>query len=274
MGIFDRLKVQLGGRSGPRGKEGARAYAVGDIHGRLDLLDLLIEKIERDIAARPRARNFVIFLGDYIDRGPDSCGVIERLRLWQPERARVVYLGGNHEEVLLRVLRGDEDILPSWLKFGGAECVESYGLDPDSLRQIDPAAAIELIRAKVPRAHRAFLEDLADTFRFGDYLFVHAGIRPGLGLEEQDRYDLRWIREPFLSDIKEHGFMVVHGHTIVSGVEERPNRIAIDTGAYHSGVLTALAVEGSERWYLATSRDELEMSESAVHLRQRVGDRQ
>jgi serine/threonine protein phosphatase 1 len=106
----------------------------------------------------------------------------------------------------------------------------------------------------VPRAHREFLESFADTFRFGDYLFVHAGIRPGITVEEQDRHDLRWIREPFLSDAKEHGFIVVHGHTIVGRVEERPNRIAIDTGAYHSGVLTALAVEGSRRWYLTTDR--------------------
>lgn len=260
MGFFQRLKSNLGTRSGPRGKDGARAYAIGDIHGRLDLLELLIAKIETDIAARRPARNFIVFLGDYVDRGPDSAGVIERLRTWQPDNARVIFLGGNHEEVMLRVLRGDEDVLQSWLKFGGAECAESYGLDSDSLRKLHPAAAIDLIVAKVPRSHRRFLEELADTFKFGDYLFVHAGIRPGLGLEEQDRHDLRWIREPFLTDIKEHGFVVVHGHTIVSQVEERPNRIAIDTGAYHSGVLTALAIEGGERWYVATNRDELEGS--------------
>jgi serine/threonine protein phosphatase 1 len=260
MGFLQRLKSNLGARSGPRGKDGARAYAIGDVHGRLDLLDLLIAKIEQDIAASPRARNFIIFLGDYVDRGPESAGVLERLRTWQPDYARPIFLGGNHEEVMLRVLRGDEDVMQSWLKFGGAECAESYGLDPDSLRKLHPAAAIDLLVAKVPRAHRRFLEDLADTFSFGDYLFVHAGIRPGLGLEEQDRHDLRWIREPFLSDIKEHGFMVVHGHTIVSRVEERPNRIAIDTGAYHSGVLTALVVEGGERRYIATSNDELEGS--------------
>ena len=264
MGFFQRLKSNLGARSGPRGKDGARAYAIGDIHGRLDLLELLLAKIEADVAGRPPARNFIIFLGDYVDRGPESAGVIERLRTWQPDYARPIFLGGNHEEVMLRVLRGDEDVLQSWLKFGGAECAESYGLDTEALRKLHPAAAIDLLVAKVPKAHRRFLEELADTFSFGDYLFVHAGIRPGLGLEEQDRHDLRWIREPFLSDIKEHGFTVVHGHTIVSRVEERPNRIAIDTGAYHSGVLTALAVEGNERWYLATSRDEVEGSDSSA----------
>jgi serine/threonine protein phosphatase 1 len=242
----------------PLGKAGARAYAVGDIHGRLDLLNLLLEKIEADIASRPPARNFIVFLGDYIDRGPDSAGVIERLRTYAPANARPIFLAGNHEEVLMRILAGGgENILPSWLKFGGAECAQSYGLEPDSLRLLDEPAAIQLIQAKVPRAHREFLEGLGDTFRFGDYLFVHAGIRPGIGIEEQDRHDLRWIREPFLSDAKEHGVMVVHGHTIVGQVEERPNRIAIDTGAYHSCVLTALAVEDDNRWILSTSRDEL-----------------
>jgi serine/threonine protein phosphatase 1 len=113
--------------------------------------------------------------------------------------------------------------------------------------------AIDAIRAKVPRAHREFLEHFADTFAFGDYLFVHAGIRPGIAVEEQDRHDLRWIREPFLGDTKEHGFVVVHGHTIVPEVDQRPNRIAIDTGAYHSGVLTALGIEETERWLLSTA---------------------
>ncbi|TFI59912.1 serine/threonine protein phosphatase [Sphingomonas parva] len=252
VGIFDRLRGGLAGRNTSRGKEGARAYAVGDIHGRLDLLEKVLRLIETDIASRPAARNFIVFLGDLIDRGPDSAGVVERLRTYRPDFARPVFLSGNHEEILLRILDGDADILPSWLKFGGAECAESYGVNADALRRMDEKAAIEMIRSKVPREHRDFLESFGDTFRFGDYLFVHAGIRPGVGLEEQDRHDLRWIRDPFLSDAKEHGFIVVHGHTIVDEVEERPNRIAIDTGAYHSGVLTALAIEGSKRWYLAT----------------------
>ncbi|HEY0525254.1 MAG TPA: metallophosphoesterase family protein [Stellaceae bacterium] len=254
MGFLSRFTRGLVARdSRPCGKEGARAYAVGDIHGRRDLLEALLARIEADIAARPARRTFIIFLGDFIDRGPDSAGVIERLRTYRPSHARPVFLAGNHEEVLLRILGGDGKILPDWLKFGGAECIASYGVDPDALRRMDDAAAIEAVRSAVPRAHRDFLEGLADTFRFGDYLFVHAGIRPGVAVEEQDRLDLRWIREPFLSDAKEHGFVVVHGHTMVGAVDERPNRIAIDTGAYHSGVLTALAVEEEERWYLATA---------------------
>jgi serine/threonine protein phosphatase 1 len=257
MGFLSKLSMGLlgGGGEGPRGKEGARAYAVGDIHGRLDLLDELLGRIEADIAARPRRRNFVIFLGDLIDRGPDSAGVVERLRSYQPPHGRPIFLAGNHEEVLLRMLAGDKDILASWLKFGGAECARSYGLDPDALRRVDEEGALQLLQAKVPRSHREFIDGFADTFSFGDYLFVHAGIRPGIAIEEQARYDLRWIREPFLSDAKEHGCVVVHGHTIVSRVEERPNRIAIDTGAYHSGVLTALAVEDDRRWYLSTGAE-------------------
>src|SRR5688500_7981441 len=238
-------------RSRPAGKAGARAYAIGDIHGRLDLLDQLLERIEADIARRRHRKTFIIFLGDLIDRGPDSAGVVERLRSWRPHFARPVFLAGNHEEVLTRMLAGEKGILPSWLKFGGAQCAQSYGLDPNALRVIEEEAALQLLRARIPRAHVEFLESFADTFTFGDYLFVHAGIRPGVALEEQDRHDLRWIREPFLSDAKAHGPMVVHGHTIVERVEERPNRIAIDTGAYHSGVLTALAVEDDRRWFLA-----------------------
>ena len=255
------------GKDGAQGKEGCRAYAIGDIHGRLDLLDLLLKRIEEDIAARPRVRTFIIFLGDYIDRGPDSAGVIERLRTYKPPHATLIFLSGNHEEVLLKILAGERGIFSSWLKFGGAECAASYGMDVPALRRIDEPSAIQLLQAKVPRAHRHFLENCADTFRFGDYLFVHAGIRPGVGIDEQDRSDLRWIRDPFLSDAKDHGFVVVHGHTIVEKVEERTNRIAIDTGAYHTGILTCLVVEEGERWYLTSGTQEAASTAAGEPLR-------
>ncbi len=240
-------------REPPRGKPGARAYAVGDIHGCLDLLDTLLGRIEADAAARPPKKTWIVFLGDLVDRGPASAGVVDRLMNYRPDFATPVFLAGNHEEILLRVLGGEPEILKDWLKFGGAECVQSYGLDPGALRKIEPEAAAERIRAKMPPEHVAFLETFADTFRFGDYLFVHAGIRPGIDLAEQDQFDLRWIREPFLSDKEEHGLVVVHGHTISPEVEERPNRIGLDTGAYQYGVLTALGIEDEERWYLSTS---------------------
>lgn len=255
MKLLRKLGLVGADKNLPRGKEGCRAYAVGDIHGRLDLLDRLLANIERDMATRAPRRTFIIFLGDLIDRGPDSAGVVERLRTYRNPNAKLVFLGGNHEEVLLNILAGKRGVLASWLKFGGAECAASYGIDTAELARVHEDLAIEMVRAKVPRSHKEFLESFADTFRFGDYLFVHAGIRPGVAVDEQSRQDLRWIRDPFLSDAKEHGFVVVHGHTIVERVEERPNRIAIDTGAYHSGVLTALAVEDEKRWFLTGAED-------------------
>ena len=249
---FLKRMIGGGGERVPRGKAGARAYAVGDVHGRLDLLDALLAKIEADAAVRPARKTWAVFLGDLIDRGPDSAGVVERLRKWRPEHIRPVFLAGNHEEVFLTILGGDARLLPNWLKFGGAECAASYGVDPDLLRRSDDEEAVSLLRAGVPRKHRDFLESFADTFAFGDYLFVHAGIRPGIAVEEQDRTDLRWIRDPFLSDTFDHGCVVVHGHTISKDVDERANRIGIDTGAYKTGILTAIAIEGSRRWYLST----------------------
>ncbi len=240
-------------RPAPRGKPDARAYAVGDIHGCLDLLDRLLGRIEADAASRPPKKSWIVFLGDLVDRGPASAGVVERLIRYRPDFATPVFLAGNHEEILLRVLGGEPEILKDWLKFGGAECVASYGLDPGALRRLEPAAAAERLRAAIPPEHVAFLESFGDTFRFGDYLFVHAGIRPGIDLAEQDQFDLRWIREPFLSDKEEHGLVVVHGHTISPEVEERPNRIGLDTGAYQYGVLTALGIEEDDRWYLSTA---------------------
>ena len=238
-----------------RGKAGARAYAIGDIHGRLDLLDPLLAKIAEDVRARANKRTYIVFLGDLIDRGPDSAGVVERLRSYRPDFATPIFLAGNHEEVMLRVLQGEPDVLSDWLKFGGAECLASYGVDAGALTRMEPDKAVELLRSKVPSAHVEFLETFADTFRFGDYLFVHAGIRPGIPLEEQDQFDLRWIREPFLSGADEHGPIVVHGHTIVNEVDERANRICIDTGAYHSGILTAVGIEDDQRWYLSATAD-------------------
>ena len=240
---------------GPSGPRGHRAYVIGDIHGRLDLLDQILAKIDADLKARPSRKALLVFVGDLIDRGPHSAQVIERLRTYRRAGVRPIFLLGNHEEVLLRILGGDCSLIPSWLRFGGIQCLKSYGVDPTALRSLDEAAILETIRAAVPRKHVEFLESFLDTCRFGDYLFVHAGIRPGVELEQQSQTDLRWIREPFLLDDSDHGFTVVHGHTISADVEERANRIGIDTGAYRSGVLTAMAVEGANRWYLDTAPD-------------------
>ena len=207
--------------------------------------------IEADRQARGRAKTIVVFLGDLVDRGPASAQVIERLRTYAPPGARPVFLIGNHEEVLIRLLRGDSEFLQDWLRFGGAECAESYGIKLKSLKG-DANRAVGVLRDKIPAAHQQFLQKFVDTFRIGSYLFVHAGIRPGIKLSEQSQTDLRWIRDPFLEDSGDHGFVVVHGHTIGEEVQIRPNRIGLDTGAYHSGVLTALGLEGRDRWFLQT----------------------
>ena len=253
MTFFGKLFGAFTAQPSPHGPEGYRAYAVGDVHGRLDLLDQLLARIEADIGARPRARNVIVFLGDLIDRGPQSAEVVERLRTWQPRDATTIFLCGNHEEVLLRVLAGEATILSDWLKFGGAQCLASYGLDAEELGDQHESIALAAVKQAVPVEHQVFLTSFADTFRFGDYLLVHAGIRPGLVVGAQKKKDLRWIRDPFLEDTRDHGFVVVHGHTISETVDERTNRIGIDTGAYRSGVLTAMGIEGTNRWFLDTA---------------------
>jgi serine/threonine protein phosphatase 1 len=237
---------------GPAGARGYRAYAVGDIHGRVDLLEHLLAKIHADLQRRPAGKTLLVFVGDLIDRGPSSAQVIERLRCYRRHGVQPVFLLGNHEEVLLRILDGDSSVVESWLQFGGLQCLQSYGVTLARLRGRSADEVVEIVRAVVPREQVEFLETFVDSCRFGDYLFVHAGIRPGIDVDQQSQSDLRWIREPFLFDESDHGFVVVHGHTIREEVEERPNRIGIDTGAYRSGVLTALAIEGAERWLIDT----------------------
>jgi serine/threonine protein phosphatase 1 len=237
--------------AGPRGPAGFRAYAIGDVHGRLDLLDGLLGRIAADHQARGgSARPLLVFLGDLIDRGPHSRGVMERVRGGGLPGFRTVALLGNHEEVLLRLLEGEQGLLGQWLRFGGGECLRSYGGDPQALLVRPENEAVVEVRRLVPPEHRTFLEGLGDSFRFREYLFVHAGVRPGVPLDQQTGIDLRWIRQPFLSDPRNHGAMIVHGHTITPAIDERPNRIGIDTGAYRFGVLTAVAVEEDARWFL------------------------
>jgi serine/threonine protein phosphatase 1 len=239
-------------RSEPAGARGYRAYVVGDVHGRLDLVEDLLAKIHAELQHRPAAKTLLVFVGDLIDRGPQSAQVIERLRTYRRPGIRPVFLLGNHEEVLLRILNGDVQLITKWRWFGGSECLRSYGVDPEALGRLSDADALAAVRSAIPTEHIRFLESFADSCRFGDYLFVHAGIRPGIELDQQQQADLRWIREPFLQDETDHGFIVVHGHTISEQVDECANRVGIDTGAYRTGVLTALAIEGSHRWLLDT----------------------
>lgn len=236
----------------PTTARGHRAYAIGDVHGRLDLLDQLLAMVERDAERNPARKSLLIFLGDLIDRGPDSRGVVERLRTYRHGRLQPHFLAGNHEEVLLRLLAGERGILGSWLRYGGGECLRSYGVDPASLAGLNERSALALVKEAVPDVHAQFIGEFADTLRMGDYLFVHAGIRPGVDISLQSQSDLRWIRQSFLDCEDDHGLVVVHGHTISGAVDERHNRIGIDTGAYRTGVLSALAVEGDKRWIIDT----------------------
>ena len=231
----------------PRIPDGHRVYAVGDVHGQDHLLADLLAQVEADIAARPGREVTIVFLGDLIDRGPKSAEVVERLRTYRPIGVRTEFLTGNHEEVLLRILEGEGGLVADWLRFGGAQCARSYGLRSSRLAKMSPTEAIETLRSTIPAEHQAFLASFADTLRAGDYLFVHAGIRPGVALGEQTQVDLRWIRGPFLDHSARHDVMVVHGHSITEQVDERAGRIGIDTGAYKHGVLTALVLESDQR---------------------------
>lgn len=237
----------------PAVPDGHRVYAVGDVHGRDDLLADLMGQIERDIAARPVREAIIVFLGDLIDRGADSAAVVERLRTYRPVHIRIEFLAGNHEEVLLRILDGDGSLISDWLRFGGAQCVRSYSLSASRLAKMSQDEAVAKLRSAIPAEHQAFLASFADTFRAGDYLFVHAGIRPGIALAEQAQADLRWIRDPFLDHPTRHELMVVHGHTISPNVEQSAGRIGIDTGAYKHGVLTALVLERTDRRLLQST---------------------
>jgi serine/threonine protein phosphatase 1 len=229
--------------------EGERVYAIGDIHGRRDCLDRLLLAIDADEKARPAAQTMVVFLGDLVDRGAESRGVIERVM--QVARARdCVLLMGNHEEILIRAWEGDRRAAGLFQRVGGRETLMSYGVAAARYDACDLTDLAALVAEVVPADHISFLRGFADQWRRGDYLFAHAGVRPGRPLDEQDAHDLRWIRREFLEDSRDHGAMIVHGHSITEDVDEQTNRIGIDTGAFASGKLTAIGIEGSARWYL------------------------
>jgi serine/threonine protein phosphatase 1 len=232
-----------------------RVYAIGDIHGRLDLLVDLIDMIAADDHARgPAERTELIFLGDYVDRGPDSAGVIDyviRLREWWPT---ITCLRGNHEEVFLMAARGDENALRFLTRIGGRETLLSYGATEEDLDGMTLGELRDWLQAAIPQRHIEFLEGLSDQLTIGNYAFVHAGIRPEVPMAEQEGKDLRWIRDEFLFYDDPHEYFVIHGHSISDDVEKCPNRIGIDTGAFQSGVLTAAGLQGGDQWFLSTGR--------------------
>jgi serine/threonine protein phosphatase 1 len=236
-------------RSVPAGR---RVYAVGDIHGRDDLLDALLRAIEADSAARGAADLLVVFLGDLVDRGPESRAVVERLIAYRDGPVETRFLMGNHEEVFLRALEGDVKALKFLVRIGGRATILSYGIGEDEYQRLDFDQLSETLRARVPAEHVAFLSAFEEWVEVGDYLFVHAGIRPGIDLDQQRVSDLRWIRDDFLLHRDDFDKMVVHGHSITEEADIRGNRIGIDTGAFQSGRLTAIGLEGTDRWFLST----------------------
>ena len=245
----------------PRVPDGRRVYAIGDIHGRDDLVRRLHRRIGEDAAESANDANdknlakVVVYLGDYVDRGPGSFDVVEHLLGAPLEGFEAVHLKGNHEDFLLRFWE-DGSLGEAWLMNGGLETLRSYGVE---VLDVDPGVAGDALaevrrrlRQALPPGHLDFFRGLRSWHVEGDYLFVHAGLRPGVPLDQQKDQDLLWIRHEFLDSGADFGKVVVHGHTIAPEVHIAPNRIGIDTGAYYSGRLTCLVLEGATRRFLHT----------------------
>jgi Calcineurin-like phosphoesterase len=229
----------------PRLPPSLRIYAIGDVHGRADLLKQTFAHIDADLSANPIQQGIEVFLGDYIDRGPASSDVLDQL-IARRKIHRTVFLKGNHESYMSMFLT-NPSILADWQRLGGLETLLSYGITPSI--NADPATQAQLATTfdrVLPQNHRRFLLDLKMSFTCGDFFFVHAGVRPGIPLAKQREEDLLWIRYDFLFCEDDFGKFIVHGHTPVSQPDIRTNRINIDTGAYATGQLTCLVLEGDE----------------------------
>ena len=241
---------QLAQKQPPVIPSGTRVYAIGDVHGRSDLLDKLLQTIATDSFSAPETVHLV-FLGDYVDRGPDSKRVLERLVGLKRERPFIDFeihiLKGNHEILMEAFLAGDSGDI--WFNGGGLATLVSY--DVPYLPN-DEAMMRESLHYAIPTSHKKLLQNMKSMLCIGDYAFVHAGVRPGISLDQQDPDDLMWIRRVFLDSEDDFGAMVVHGHSPVSVPDVLPNRIAIDTKAWCSNTLTAVVLEGETQRFLST----------------------
>jgi calcineurin-like phosphoesterase family protein len=230
-------------------------YAVGDIHGRWDLLQELHARIAADARRRAAPRKLLVYLGDYVSRGPDSRRVVEMVMGRAPPGLEAVPLKGNHEDMLLRFVAGDLDAGRHWFDYDGLDMLRDYGVVA-SPREAEDALAVEALRrrfaAALPAEHLAFFRGLRVSHDEGGYRFVHAGVRPGVPLAAQSDHDQMWIRGEFLGSDADLGAVIVHGHSISPAPDVRANRIGIDTGAVRSGVLTCLVLEGDRRAFLQT----------------------
>ena len=230
---------------------GFRLYVIGDIHGRADLLDKIVDEIRTDIEKHKSDNCFTITLGDYVDRGPDSRGVIDRL-VRNPFPTRYIALSGNHEVLFEAFLRSSE-IGDTWRRLGGLETMHSYGVPVGELmRGRGSEAAATALKAAVPEEHLRFLSALKPSVSVGKYFMCHAGVRPGVQLDKQSLDDLLWIRDEFLNSTVDFGKIIIHGHTPVEWPEIRSNRINIDTGAFATGRLTCLVLDGDQARFLYT----------------------
>ncbi|WP_447952974.1 metallophosphoesterase [Sphingopyxis chilensis] len=241
--------------------EGRRVYAIGDIHGRDDLFAQMIDAIRTDNSERDSAEVTLVLLGDLVDRGPDSAGVVDRAMRLKDEFHDTRLLIGNHEECFLAALTGDVRRLRYFMRIGGDATIRSYWRDDVSLADASFEEVAARLPGLVPKEHVDFLGGGEDVIEIGDYAFVHAGVRPGIPLEKQQLSDLRWIRDEFLDDLGDHGKMIVHGHSITSEPDEQSNRIGIDVGAFRSGTLAAIGLEQGRRWFLfAQDSNEIEQA--------------
>lgn len=230
-------------------------YAIGDLHGRCDLLEFLTARIVEDAVTRRASQRLLVYLGDYVSRGNGGRRVIETLLAPPPAGFERITLRGNHEDYVLRFLDGDLDAGRRWFRWGGLAVLPDYGIDIGTRDWREDATLADVrsdLADRLPAEHLAFVRRTRHSYRSGDYLFVHAGVRPGVPLADQDPHDLMWIRQPFIDSTADHGAVVVHGHCITDAPELRANRIGIDTGAFASGVLTCVALEGERRDILQT----------------------
>lgn len=239
--MFGRLFSRRDERA--RLPKGVRVYAIGDIHGCSGLLAGAFALIDADLARSKPERAIHVFLGDYVDRGPDVKQTLDLL-IARSQAYETVFIKGNHEAILVDFLR-NPPVLPDWLRLGGDSTLASYGV-PVSFADGDTDAVRMAFARAMPQAHIAFLARLVPSFTCGDFFFAHAGVRPGIPLEEQNEDDLMWIREPFLSSREDFGKVVVHGHTPVREPDVREHRVNIDVGAYVTGRMAVLAMEGHQ----------------------------
>jgi serine/threonine protein phosphatase 1 len=235
--------------------DGIRVYCVGDIHGRDDLLEEMAARVKGDMESGSFDEVVTVFLGDYVDRGLGSMPVVEKLSRGEWPTS-IVALAGNHEDLLLAFLE-DASVLEAWRSLGGLETLHSYGVNVRSaMTGRDFGTIRQAFVARLPEGHRHFLANLKVSTTIGDYFFCHAGVRPGVPLDRQDREHLLTIRSPFLSSEAEHGKVVVHGHTPAVTPEVRPNRIGIDTAAYATNRLTCLVLEQCQQRFLQAGSEQ------------------